>query len=133
MAQERYFVDMTVLSKTLKTYFDMMLGGNLTSYKVRAQEGVAQVEKVIKATSRVTGVSVNEILSNRRHKDLVQARHIAMFLAHEMTTLSYVQIGAAMNKDHTSVMYAVNKIKKRGRGVSKVNKHMAEIKRVLAA
>ena len=124
---------MNVLSKTLKTYFDMMLGGNLTSYKIRAREGIAQVEKVVKATSKVTGVSVNEIMSNRRQKELVQARHIAMFLAHETTTLSYVQIGAVMNKDHTSVIYAVNKIKNRGRGVSKVNKHMAKIKKVLSA
>ena len=124
---------MTVLNKTLKTYFDMMLGTSLTNYNVSAQEGVAQVEKVIKATSNVTGVSINEIRSNRRHKDFVQARHIAMFLVHEMTTLTYVQIGAAMNKDHTSVIYAVNKIKNRGRGKSKINTDMAKIKKLLAA
>lgn len=126
-------MDMTVLSKTLKEYFDTMLGTNLTSYKVSRQEGFAKVEKIIFATSKVTGVSINDIMSRRRDPKLVQARHIVMFLAHELTTLSYVSIGKAMDRDHTSIMYAIKKLNNRGRGKSKINTDMVKIKKLLAA
>ena len=123
---------MTVLSKTLKVYFDTMLGTILTSYKVSTQEEIAKVEKIIIATSKVTGVSIRDIISRRRDPKIVHARHIAMFLAHELTTLTYVSIGKAMDRDHTSIMYAIKKLNKRGRGKSKVNTDMVKIKQLIA-
>ena len=125
-------MDMTVLSKTLKVYFDTMLGTILTSYKVSTQEEIAKVEKIIIATSKVTGVSIRDIISRRRDPKIVHARHIAMFLAHELTTLTYVSIGKAMDRDHTSIMYAIKKLNKRGRGKSKVNTDMVKIKQLIA-
>lgn len=126
-------MDMTVLSKTLKTYFDMMLGTSLTSYRISTQAGMAKVEEIIKATSKITGVGISDIMSRRRDPKIIHARHIAMFLAHELTTLSYVSIGKAMDRDHTSIMYAIKKLNNRGRGKSKINTDMVKIKKLLAA
>jgi len=123
---------MTVLSKTLKVYFDTMLGTILTSYKASTQEEIAKVEKIIISTSKVTGVSIRDIISRRRDPKIVHARHIAMFLSHELTTLTYVSIGKAMDRDHTSIMYAIKKLNNRGRGKSKVNTDMVKIKQLLA-
>ena len=125
-------MDMTVLSKTLKTYFDTMLGTSLTSYRISTQAGIAKVEEIITATSKITGVAMRDIMSRRRDPKIIYARHIAMFLAHELTNLSYVSIGKAMDRDHTSIMYAIKKLNNRGRGKSKVNTDMVKIKQLLA-
>jgi len=77
----------------------------------------------------VTDLTRNELLSGRRSKEFVHARHIAMYLAREYTTLSFPQIGRAMNKDHTTVYYVANKMAKRGRGATKVNRDIAAVKK----
>jgi chromosomal replication initiator protein len=94
---------------------------------------MAKVEEIIKATSKITGVGISDIMSRRRDPKIIHARHIAMFLAHELTTLSYVSIGKAMDRDHTSIMYAIKKLNNRGRGKSKINTDMVKIKKLLAA
>ncbi len=51
-----------------------------------------------------------EMTSDRRSRPIVEARHIAMWLAVEMTDTSLVQIGRAFgNRDHTTVMHALEK------------------------
>ena len=87
------------------------------------------MERIIRATCTVTGLTRNELLSGRRSKEFVHARHIAMYLAREYTTLSFPQIGRAMNKDHTTVYYVANKMANRGRGATKVNRDIAAVKK----
>ena len=55
-------------------------------------------------------VSESDILSNRRTAELVLARQVAMYIARETTDLSYKAIGESFGKDHTTVLYNVNKI-----------------------
>jgi len=52
-----------------------------------------------------------------------------MYLAREYTTLSFPQIGRAMNKDHTTVYYVANKLANRGRGASKLNRDISAVKK----
>jgi len=77
----------------------------------------------------VTGVTRNELLSARKPAKFVHARHIAMYLAREYTTLSFPQIGRAMNKDHTTVYYVANKLANRSRGATMMNRDIAAIKK----
>lgn len=54
-----------------------------------------------------------DILSKRRPDSVVKARHIAMFLARKHTLKSLPDIGRRIgNKDHTTVIHAINKINK---------------------
>ena len=71
-----------------------------------------KIEKIISEVSRTYDVSENDILSKRKTADLVQARQIAMYIARETTELPYKSIGEAFGKDHTTVLYTVNKIEK---------------------
>ena len=123
---------MTALNKTFKKYLDMILGTSSSNYSYSDRIGFSHLEEIVKKTSEVTGVPVNDIMSHRINSNLVYARYIAMFLAYELTTLSYVSIGRAMNRDHTSVMHAIKKLNNRGRGKSKVNTDMVKIKQLLA-
>lgn len=59
--------------------------------------------------------SINHIdlIGSKRKHEIVFPRHIAMYLCQELTDSSFPQIGRAFGgKDHTTVMHAVNKIKK---------------------
>jgi chromosomal replication initiator protein len=69
-----------------------------------------KVEKIIAEVAHTYNVSESDILSNRRTADLVLARQVAMYIARETTELSYKAIGESFGKDHTTVLYNVNKI-----------------------
>ncbi len=69
-----------------------------------------KVEKIISEVAHTFNVSESDILSNRRTADLVLARQVAMYISRETTDLSYKSIGESFGKDHTTVLYNVNKI-----------------------
>lgn len=58
-------------------------------------------------------VSMREILSDKRNKHITKARHVAMFLIKDAIGCSASEIGRIFNgKDHSSVIYALDKITK---------------------
>ncbi|MCQ2455623.1 MAG: chromosomal replication initiator protein DnaA [Clostridia bacterium] len=69
-----------------------------------------KIEKIIAEVARTYNVSESDILSNRRTASLVLARQVAMYIARETTELSYKMIGESFGKDHSTVLYNVNKI-----------------------
>jgi chromosomal replication initiator protein len=59
-------------------------------------------------------VKISEIKSHKKNKNLVEARQIIMFIAREMTNLSFPDIGERIGgRDHSTVIYSYNKIKMR--------------------
>lgn len=66
---------------------------------------------IIAQVSARTGISVNDILSQRRSAEYVHARHIAIYLAKVMTTRSLPEIGRRFGgRDHTTILHAARKI-----------------------
>lgn len=66
---------------------------------------------IIAQTAAYFGVPIDELTGPSRGRHLVQGRQIAMYLCRELTDLSLPKIGAQFgNRDHTTVMYANNKI-----------------------
>jgi chromosomal replication initiation ATPase DnaA len=80
-------------------------------------EAVAEVEArppsvmdIIKAMAEKHGVSVAEIKGKRRNRHITVARQEAMALAYEQRPdLALPQIGRVFGRDHTTVLYAVQK------------------------
>jgi hypothetical protein len=73
-----------------------------------------KMRAIINLCSEQFGIPVIEILSERRDKAAVHARHVACYLATRLTTLSLPAIGKALgDRDHTTVLHAVRKIAKR--------------------
>ena len=57
------------------------------------------------------GCTVDELLSQKRQRDIAYPRQIAMFLCRKLTTLPLQQIGDELgNRDHTTVRHGVEKI-----------------------
>jgi chromosomal replication initiator protein len=62
-------------------------------------------------TANYFGLTLDELCSTSRTRQLVNARQIAMYLTRELTDLSLPKIGQAFGgRDHTTVMHANNKI-----------------------
>ena len=58
------------------------------------------------------GWSVEDLCSKSRRRPLVTARQIGMYVFRELTDYSYPRIAEQFGgRDHTTVMYAVDKIK----------------------
>ncbi len=56
-------------------------------------------------------ISVMDMVSARRTKNLILPRHVALYLAKEMTELSYPVIGRYFGgRDHSTIIHAVEKI-----------------------
>lgn len=72
-------------------------------------------EVVLNATAKLFGLSVEDIVGKARTRDLVDARHIAMYVCRQLTNppLSFPQIAKAFGgRDHTTVMNAVQRIER---------------------
>ena len=120
--------------------FADLSGSSLTSSLVEValadllpQHGDVQPEAVVNQVAQYYKLSVDKLLSLDRSRDVARPRQVAMYLLREETHISYPQIGAVLGgRDHTTVMYAVNKIKKEiGDTGSKLNRDIIQIRRQL--
>ena len=71
------------------------------------------VEMVQAEVARQFGLHVNDLRGNRRTQDVAYARHVAMYLARDLTETSLPQIGARFGgRHHTTVIHAVDKVER---------------------
>lgn len=69
------------------------------------------IDTICRAICKYYGLSKSEFLSHRRSREVVRPRQIAMYLANQLTRMSYPKIGRRIgNRDHTTVMHAVKLI-----------------------
>lgn len=66
---------------------------------------------VLASVCEYTDVTMEQLMSNRRHPAISQARHIAFYFLHEQIRLSYPEIGRIFGKHHTSVMHGVKVVR----------------------
>ena len=122
MGTKRSFVVMSVLGKIIEKIFS----GNSKPMRnlTRCEE---QINKVLDITSSVTGINKIDILGKRRNLKYVEARHISMFVCAEMLGMSYCEIGRGFGRDHTTVLYAHKKLRKRGQGRTSLNRNLKKV------
>ena len=76
-----------------------------------AGEGILRIEVIQGEVCRYYGVALNELTSDKRTRRIVGPRQVAMYLSRELTDSSLPAIGRAFGgRDHTTVMYAVQKV-----------------------
>lgn len=90
------------------------------------------VEMIQKVVAEHCGLKIADMKSNKRLKNLVQARQIAIWLCRDMTKASYPDIGAKFGgKDHSTVIYAAKKIDQQIKDDLKLARFVEEIKNEL--
>ena len=76
-------------------------------------EGVERrifVREILEFTAAYYGTTVFELKSKRRAAPTVRARHVASYLCRTLTAESFPQIGRALNRDWTTIIYAAQKV-----------------------
>lgn len=86
---------------------------NILKDMVKETMKTISVEMVQKSVSEFFGVSLSELRSKKRHKNIVLPRQIAMYLSRQLTNMSFPEIGNAFGgKDHTTVLHSCKKIER---------------------
>lgn len=103
--------------KKLTAYRDMF--GNITLDGAQRAIGDLMQEHpginptpayIMEEVCRYFRVDERAVLSNRRHSSLVAARQAAMYIIRMMTDMSLIKVGEFFQRDHTTVLYNVDKI-----------------------
>lgn len=110
---EGYLIRIAAYSSLIGREIDLDLVKSVLKKILRQEEQQEiSIEEIIKAVATKFTIKISDIKSQKKNKNLVQARQIAMFLAREMTSASYPDIGEKVGgRDHSTVIYARNKIK----------------------
>ena len=69
-----------------------------------------KIDEIIFNVAKTFSVSEKDIISKRKTAAVAFARQVAMYIARETTELSYKAIGESFGKDHSTVLYNVQKI-----------------------
>ncbi len=80
--------------------------------KLLANSRRIRIEEIQKRVAEYFNVRVSDLCSPRRAQVITRPRHVAMYLAKELTSRSLLEIGRKFgNRDHTTVIHAVRRVK----------------------
>ncbi len=85
------------------------------------------VEKIVTEVARTYGAEPGDIYSKKQNADITEMRQMAMFVVRELTGLSTKAIGREFNRDHSTVVYSLDKFQKRYNEDSKVRQMVDNI------
>jgi len=89
--------------------------------------------QIIKCVSDYYDVTPNDLVSRCRKKELVEPRQVAMYLMREIIGMSYLYIGEKLGKrDHTTVIYACEKIEQEVNKNHALNQKIVMIKDLIS-
>ena len=70
------------------------------------------LDKISKAVAAYFGIEEKDLLGQKRSREFMQARHIAVFLSYELLEISYGRIGDHYsNRKHSSIIHSINTVK----------------------
>ena len=88
---------------------DMEQVEKITKEVIR-NEKVYTPEYIIEKIASYYGISIEEISGKSKIKNTALARQISMYLMRKLTNLTLEEIGAVLNKDHSTVLHAIRRI-----------------------
>ncbi len=107
-------VQIAALSSMSSKPITLQLAHDALRHLVKSKPAPARIatDDIIDVVCEHYNVRMNDLLSQRRTKNLAFPRHVAMFLTKELTQLTLTEIGSFFGgRDHSTVLHAINKIK----------------------
>ncbi len=78
-----------------------------------AKASAVTPEKILTFVSQKYGIPTEDIIGKRKTDAIASARQVAIYLLRELTDMSFANIGKVFNRDHSTVVASVNKVKDR--------------------
>jgi chromosomal replication initiator protein len=104
------------------------LGGTVKEKNVKN----INVNEILKAVCLYYSVKVQDVKGKRRKKEYVIPRQVAMYLMKEITDMPYMSIGELLGgRDHTTVMYGVEKIQGEIAETGKITQDIVNVKQII--
>ena len=86
-------------------------------------------KQIVERTARYFSVSMDDIMSPKRDKEIVYPRQIAMYMLRSELHMSFPKIATELGrKDHTTAIHSVEKIEKESNLDSVVRQQLVEIR-----
>jgi chromosomal replication initiator protein len=101
---------------------------------LRASDRKVTIDEIMRKICDYYNVTMSDLLSPRRSRSIARPRQMAMYLAKNLTSRSYPEIGRRFgNRDHTTVMHAVRKIEDLKSQDSQFSEDVELLRRMLEA
>ena len=71
---------------------------------------VINFDVIIEEVSKHYNISINDIISTKKNKEIATARQIVMYLCNKLTEDTKSNIGNKMGRDHATVIHNINKV-----------------------
>ena len=85
------------------------------------------INSIVDEVSRTTGVSVEDIYSKKQTSDVSNARKMCFYIIREITDMSHKAIGEKFGRDHSTVMYNVEKFGEKIKKDATINNQVTDI------
>lgn len=96
----KHKIDMDLVKESLKDF-------------IRVEKNRISKDKIVEAVSSYFNIDKKDILSNRKIKNIVNARHIAIYLMRRHLNTSLSEIGEFFGgKNHSVVLFSIKKVEK---------------------
>jgi chromosomal replication initiator protein len=135
---ERIKTNIRQLEGVTKKLHAMCLFGNQVPTIATAQAAIKDIlndvqplpvtiNRIVDEVSRTTGVSVEDIYSKKHTSNISDARKMCFYIIREVTDMSYKSIGNEFKRDHSTVMYNIEKMGERLKVDSTLNSQVSDI------
>lgn len=90
------------------------------------ERGDLEAEEILARAVALFGYSLEELFGDQRHKHLMRRRQATLYVLRALTDLSYPELGVLVQKDHSTVMNAVQKVSSEKANGGGMTYHLAE-------
>ena len=84
---------------------------------------------ILQEVASFYSIPAERIRGSAKTRDVVGPRQAAIYLIREMTGMSLPEIGKFMGRDHTTALYAINKIEERLKNEPELQNEIADMKK----
>lgn len=90
---------------------DLSLAAEALQGIIKIEKAVPSIAEIQKKVAALYNITIEDLIGEKRDQRFVVPRQVAMYLAREISSCSYPDIGRQFGgKDHTTVLYAWRKI-----------------------
>ncbi len=110
---EGVFVSLLAYSTALNQPFTIELARNVLSNSIKTTKKQITFDTIVETVCSQFSIDTNALFSKSRKREVADSRQLIMALAKKHTKMSYTVIGAKLNRNHATVLYACKTIDER--------------------